>query len=94
MIRRKLPTRGTPLVETLHDGDGYRLLLVEVFNQALRDVRWRDRRAYQAIAWLNQPEVRELALILDVELPSRMTLQALRQNRTPHRESGREVSRG
>ena len=41
-----------------------------------------------------QPEVRELALILDVELPSRLTLSGLRQNRTPHRESGREVSRG
>lgn len=80
--------------QTIEDGDAYRLLVAEVFNQAIRDAHRPSFQAKRALAWLNCPDVRELALLLDVELPANLTQEHLRRYPRPKRDHGQgEVDR-
>ena len=53
--------------------DPYAHLLLGIFAQAVRDARQKRNASTRASAlhWLNQPEVRALAQLVDVVLPSR-----------------------
>lgn len=59
-------------------------LLIEVYVQAIRDARSHTNAASQALVWLNDPQVREMAHCLDIELP-RITADRLRANPYPER---------
>lgn len=57
----------------------FRNLLAAVFMRAIYDL---DDRTYcqAAEAWLDSPRVKELALLLDIELPSVATIRLMRKS--------------